>query len=68
MAEDADLRGAAFVMAMLYLFFVSLYRNGLRVGANSPSLWPTISSVTVRGMWCFPLWTRNLSLCIVKQP
>lgn len=33
--------------------------NGTRVGANSPSLWPTISAVIEMGTYCFPLWTRK---------
>ncbi len=32
----------------------------LRVNENSPSLWPTISSVTNTGICCFPLWTPNV--------
>ena len=31
-----------------------------RVGANSPSLWPTMFSVTNTGMNFFPLWTANV--------
>src|SRR5436190_21964715 len=33
----------------------------VRVGANSPSLWPTMSSVTNSRMCCLPLWTRNVA-------
>src|SRR5262245_16197060 len=29
----------------------------MRVAANSPSLWPTIWSVTYTGTCCLPLWT-----------
>ena len=29
----------------------------VRVGANSPSLWPTMFSVTSTGMCCLPLCT-----------
>ena len=29
----------------------------VRVGANSPSLWPTMFSVISTGMCCRPLWT-----------
>src|SRR5450631_3875783 len=29
----------------------------VRVSANSPSLWPTMFSVTYTGMCCLPLWT-----------
>src|SRR5262249_1821037 len=32
-----------------------------RVGANSPSLWPTMSSVTYSFMNCRPLWTRKFT-------
>src|SRR5713226_1667622 len=32
----------------------------IRVGANSPSLCPTMSSVTNSLMNCRPLWTRKL--------
>src|SRR5690242_12977121 len=34
--------------------------RNVRVGANSPSLWPTISSVTYTLRWVRPLWTRNV--------
>src|SRR5947207_15724638 len=33
----------------------------VRVGANSPSLWPTMFSVTNSPMCCLPLWTRNVA-------
>jgi len=36
-------------------------RENVRVGANSPSLWPTISSVTSTGMCLRPLWTPKVS-------
>src|SRR5262245_33922364 len=32
----------------------------VRVGANSPSLWPTIFSVMYTGMNFFPLWTASV--------
>src|SRR5262245_21155602 len=32
-----------------------------RVGANSPSLWPTMSSVTYRRIKVRPLWTRKVA-------
>src|SRR6185295_15241633 len=32
----------------------------VRVGANSPSLWPTMFSVTNTGMNLRPLWTANV--------
>src|SRR5262249_54446067 len=32
-----------------------------RVGANSPSLWPTMSSVTNTFVNCLPLCTRNVT-------
>lgn len=35
------------------------YENLFRVGANSPSLYPTISSETLTGMYSFPLCTWN---------
>src|SRR6185437_603959 len=37
-------------------FFPPWLRN-LRVGANSPSLCPTMFSVTNTGTWTLPLWT-----------
>src|SRR4029079_9401357 len=33
----------------------------VRVRANSPSLWPTMFSVTYTGMCCLPLWTAMVS-------
>src|SRR5436190_267632 len=33
----------------------------MRVIANSPSLWPTMFSVTYTGMCCLPLWTAIVS-------
>src|SRR4030095_4709656 len=44
------------------LFFTSALRSpecarNVRVGANSPSLWPTIDSVTKTGTCLRPSWT-----------
>lgn len=39
-----------------------MYVNRFFVCENSPSLWPTISCVTVTGMYSLPLWTWNLIL------
>jgi hypothetical protein len=32
----------------------------IRVGANSPSLWPTMFSVTYTATKALPLWTLNV--------
>src|SRR5207237_5025945 len=37
-----------------------LWPRKVRVGANSPSLWPTMSSVTYSLMNCRPLWMAKV--------
>src|SRR5262249_40011343 len=41
-------------------FFTPPWPRKVRVGANSPSLCPTMSSVTKTFMWALPLWTMNV--------
>lgn len=41
-------------------FLLSLWVGLFRVVANSPNLWPVISSVTFTGINIFPLYTRKL--------
>src|SRR5690606_37285683 len=48
------------VASMAYYFFFSAWPRNVRVGANSPSLCPTIFSVTYTGMNLLPLCTANV--------
>ncbi len=51
---------AAGVGAFLSTAFCPVCPRNRRVGANSPSLWPTMFSVTYTGMNLFPLCTANV--------
>src|SRR6478672_8039419 len=48
--------GAAFLSAA----FAPVWPRNRRVGANSPSLWPTMFSVAYTGMNLYPLCTANV--------
>src|ERR1043165_2290012 len=52
--------GAGFAPSFAAASRVPGWPRNWRVGANSPSLCPTISSVTYTLMNVFPLWTRNV--------
>ena len=63
-AADRRLRRAgaaggapAGVTALSFALPPALCPLNVRVGENSPSLWPTMFSVTYTGMNFFPLWT-----------
>src|SRR5687767_735368 len=61
-------RGVAFLLMDAYPFdpgeaeaFLSPeWPWNVRVGANSPNLWPTMFSVTITGTCLWPLWTPNV--------
>src|SRR6476620_9522322 len=52
---------AAAAAAAACLALPPLWPLKVRVGANSPSLCPTMSSVTYTLRNCLPLWTRNVT-------
>src|SRR5580765_6222619 len=52
--------GAGFAPSFAAASRVPGWPRNWRVGANSPSLWPTISSVTYTLMNVLPLWTRKV--------
>src|SRR5437762_7838358 len=49
--------GAAAAAGAAALSDLAAWPLNVRVGANSPSLWPTMFSVTYTGMNLRPLWT-----------
>ena len=58
--KAAAVAGAPGVVAAA-AFFSPVWPWNVRVGANSPSLWPTMFSVTNTGRNFLPLWTAKVS-------